>query len=211
MTLQERRNKLVEETLMEAKESLQEIMKIKNPERMMEFCFKFGNESHCSFNVSGGTVISGVISIKIGMQPPISYSISSFPIIFLHYVSHHSQMLMSEIEYLASNSSRISLSIIDSFITKLNSILSVISDPRFTDIDISSFINTFPLSASCHLVFKNGNCLLKIKDYPGFEEKIMNNIEDPTLLRAVEHLLKRVIKNLKYLRCDASTWDIPSQ
>ena len=211
MNLIERRKKLVENTLNDVIRSFEEICKLKSIDRKLEFSFKLGispNDSFLSLGVSGGNVISGLLKIKSNGIIISHYQINSFPLLFLHQISILSDSLLKEIKYISLNYSRFNLNILESFITKSNQILTILNDPKFTDIDISNYINDIPKNSNILLIFRDGNCSIKIKSFQNINDLIADNFEDSSFLMALESLIKRIIQNLKYLQCDVKTWNL---
>ena len=213
MTLQERRKNLLENTLLDVGNSMDEIMKIRLNERKLEFAFKLisSNENmiHLQMKSSGGSVNGGSLTITKQGQTQ-TYSILPFPILFLHQISLICSSLKQQIKCAAANYSLFSLETIDSLIAEANAAVSILSDPKFMNIEIQDYFDP-PLEKNASLVIsiKDGDVKLSASSICNVPGGVTENIEDSTLLRALDQILKRSIKSLKFLRCDILTWNLP--
>ena len=213
MNLEQKRDNFLYNTLLEVSNSTQEILKIRSTERPLEFSFKFpqNNESFFQFhlNSSGGSVISGRLTIfKPGQQPQV-FQVLPFPFLFIHEISVIYVSLKQQIKYVSSNRSRISIHEVDSLITAANQALSVLSNPKFTQIEIVDFIDPpLPQESSLIMNFNGSDITLASKSICGLPDGVCENIEDSTLLAVMDQLVKRIVESLRFLRTDIQTWGI---
>ena len=211
--LQERRDKFLESTLFEVENSTHEILKIRHKERTLEFAFKFPVNSENYFvlhlNSAGGSITSGKLTIFKQGQQAQTYNVLPFPFLFLHELSIICVSMQQQIKYVSSNRARVSLPVIDSIMTSANQAQAVLSDLKFTQIEITDYIDPqLPPGSSLMMDFNGGNVTLTSKSISGIPDGICENLEDATLLLAINQLTKRIVKSLRFLRSDIQTWGI---
>ena len=214
LNLQERRQKFLEKTLLEVENSIKEILKIRTKERAFELAFKFPQDNDVNYvnltlNFAGGSVESGNLSVFKQGQQPQTFDVLPFPFLFLHEISVICLSIQQQIKYVTSNYVRCSLAVIDSLITSANNALSIFSDPKFIQIDISNYIDPpLPQEASLFLNFNLGKASLTVSSLFGFEDSTSNNKEDPTYLLAMSQILQNIVQSLRFLRSDVATWGL---
>ena len=213
LNLQERRQNFLEKTLLEVENSVKEILKIRTKERNFELAFKFpqNNENFIklSLNFAGGSIEKGKLSVIKQGQEQQSFDVLPFPFLFLHEISVICLSIEQQIKYVTSNIIRCSLSVIDSLITSANNALSILSDPKFIEIDISNYIDPpLPQEASIIISFNLGKGSLTASSLFGFPETTCDNKEDPTYLLAIWQILQNIVQSLRFLRSDVATWNL---
>ncbi|EAX91525.1 hypothetical protein TVAG_472670 [Trichomonas vaginalis G3] len=213
MSLEERRQKLLENTLNEVNNSLAEILKILQKDRPIEFIFKAGETPDLTLSLKSecGTINSGYLLINRPNKESSRHEVLSFPLLFVHQICLKCHTLRQQIVYTIHNYKRCTLQSIESFLSMASQAIAILSDPKFMKIPITNYFEPpLPPDIELDIFFQNGNAKLLYSPFNNLEAGSAKNVEDETFLVALEGILLRIIHSLKYLRSDVITWAIPA-
>ena len=146
-----------------------------------------------------------------------SYDVGVFPILFMHQISRLANHLLHEISYIAANVDCLAMqtftSTVDRLIRESNNILSVFSDPKFTEQSLNSyFTGDVPPHLHLLLQYRDGAFFMKYSGMIGSADMTAPNTSEDGCdiqFREAEKHLHSVVKSLKYLRSDACSWSVP--
>lgn len=213
MTLEERRQKLLENSLMQVNSMIDEILSIRQREMPIGFCFKVGQapDIFLIFQSTNGMVNNGHITINRTDGASSKHHILPFPLLFLTQICLKCHDLQYHINYTIHNIKMCTLQSVESFLSMANQAMAILSDPKFIKIELTNYFDPpLPDHVDLDLFFQNGCASLLYSAINNTEAGNVKNSDDETLLGALETILRRLIHSLKYLRSEVITWSIPA-
>jgi hypothetical protein len=216
MTLAEKRRDLVLSTFSNVSANLRKVIDMRFSEQDIPLFFNASTKTHCyqtELHVSAGTVISGSLSlVSNSTAQRTDYPMIAFPLLFVHQVAMLSSKLLRTIVFLSDNSDKFKLSLLERLIAEANAISAVLSDRKFTEIEVAGTISYFstpvPQYLRLQLQYQDGEFFMKHSGFIGTGDMLAPDQKRGNAFKEMERCLHLVVKSLKYLRSDACTWSI---
>jgi hypothetical protein len=216
MSLADKRRDLVLSTLSDVSNNLRNVIDMRFSDQEISLFFNASTKTHCyqtDLHISAGTVTSGTLSlVSNSTAQKTEYHMSPFPLLFVHQVGMLSAKLLRTVVFLSQNSDKFKLAVLDRLIAEANGISAVLSDRKFTEIEIagtvSYFLTPIPQYLRLQLQYHDGEFVMKHSGFIGTGDMIAPDQKRGNGFKEIERCLHLVVKSLKYLRSDACTWSI---
>lgn len=220
VALETRRKELISKTMNDVTQILGKVVAIRFSDVQTNLSFSVGSNTGCyqvEFDVASACVQSGKATIiQMSNSETTSYDVGIFPILFMHQIARLANHLQHEVSYIAANVDGLAVqtftATIDRLIREANQILSVFSDPKFTEQSLNTyFTGDVPPHLQLLLQYRDGGFFMKYSGLIGSADMTAPNTAENSCdvhFKEAEKHLHSVVKSLKYLRSDACSWSV---